>query len=958
MKKDILRAIVERVEDDAYYVAASDKTVRALYGPGDDYLRRLLRQGTIVNLLHCETDNDDNDTVRPALTVVEPDFLLDISSVATCFGGYGYGPLPYTIGRFQDRATSQAMLLGNLAGDILDAIIGNPHFSLPQVLAQSFRAEALAYCTCDDFDPETFKRDAARQAQNMKGAVEAMFLAGGEDRAVLEPSIISDRLGLQGRIDMMTTDCRLLVEQKSGRNIPLERGKGRWVEAHYVQVLLYQAVLKERYPQANIRPLLLYSRYPAAQGIVDAPFNNATLRQAITTRNRIVAGEYHIARHGFATLLPLLTVEHVYDTPQTDFFFQQYIAPRVAAAMTPIQSLPHIERTYVCRQLTFAYREQLAAKVGHSPEGRAAADLWRMPLQEKQQAGDILTGLTVHDTPDIDSLIMDMPDYGDQFQPNFRRGDMAWLYSYTHQPDARQALLFKCVIVSIHNRKLYLHLADSQRGRGVFAHPLWALEHAGTASATPAINCLRLFATAPQHTRQLLLGLQTPRFDTTRQLTRTYHKDYDHIILAQKQALDYYLLTGPPGTGKTSMALRYIVLEELTDTNASILLTAYTNRAVDEICAMLCDTHLDFLRIGSRGSCDPRYTHFLLDEALRHQPTLKAMKQKITQAHIIVATTATLLSRSQLLQARTFTLAAVDEASQILETGIIGLLAQNIRRFVLIGDHKQLPAVVQQQPQESLIIEPELNALGFQDCRESLFQRLLRQQAHDPRTHGTLQRQGRMHPDIARLSCQMFYPKENIQPVPLPHQKETTLNYTIPPQDQLDQLLATRRVIFLPAQPGKDNTTSPKASAAEADIAADICKRVARQYGDNFDPDRTIGIIVPYRNQITMIRRRLHTLQIPHADQISIDTVERYQGSQRDVIIYSFTATQAQQLDFLTANTFTENNITIDRKLNVAITRARRQLIITGHEPTLRANPLFATLIDKIQNNQPQIHAN
>ena len=74
----------------------------------------------------------------------------------------------------------------------------------------------------------------------------------------------------------------------------------------------------------------------------------------------------------------------------------------------------------------------------------------------------------------------------------------------------------------------------------------------------------------------------------------------------------------------------------------------------------------------------------------------------------------------------------------------------------------------------------------------------------------------------------------------------------------------------------------------------------------------------------------------------------RYQGSQRDVIIYSFTIQSRYQLDFLTSNCFEEDGKVIDRKLNVALTRARKQLIVTGNESILRQNELFKALIDEM----------
>jgi superfamily I DNA and/or RNA helicase len=84
---------------------------------------------------------------------------------------------------------------------------------------------------------------------------------------------------------------------------------------------------------------------------------------------------------------------------------------------------------------------------------------------------------------------------------------------------------------------------------------------------------------------------------------------------------------------------------------------------------------------------------------------------------------------------------------------------------------------------------------------------------------------------------------------------------------------------------------------------------------------------------------------VPELLNVSIDTVERYQGSQRDVIVYSFGIDHLYQLDFLTANTFWENNQPVDRKLNVAMTRARCQLILAGRAQLLERVSLFREII-------------
>jgi superfamily I DNA and/or RNA helicase len=102
---------------------------------------------------------------------------------------------------------------------------------------------------------------------------------------------------------------------------------------------------------------------------------------------------------------------------------------------------------------------------------------------------------------------------------------------------------------------------------------------------------------------------------------------------------------------------------------------------------------------------------------------------------------------------------------------------------------------------------------------------------------------------------------------------------------------------------------------------------------------------VTYRHQIALIRREIARLGLSQLEDISIDTVERYQGSQRDVIIYSTGVQDLDGLEFLTSNCFEEDGHMIDRKLNVAMTRARKQLIMTGNAGLLRKNEIFSELI-------------
>jgi superfamily I DNA and/or RNA helicase len=313
-----------------------------------------------------------------------------------------------------------------------------------------------------------------------------------------------------------------------------------------------------------------------------------------------------------------------------------------------------------------------------------------------------------------------------------------------------------------------------------------------------------------------------------------------------------------------------------------------------------------------------------------------------------------MLARPHLFQLKHFSLTIVDEASQILEPGLIGLLASPlIDRFVLIGDHKQLPAVVQLSAADAAVSEACLQQIGLTDCRQSLFQRLYEWELSQGRTQfvGLLDHQGRMHPQVAAFPSQLFY-EGRLLPVPCDHQKETALNYTVPSEDPLDDLLKSHRVLFLPVGPAPTLPHSPQSNEAEAVLVADLLRRIHRFYGERFDAAKTVGVIVPYRNQISAIRRQTERLGIPALDEVSIDTVERYQGSQRDVIIYSFTVSRRYQLDFLTSSTFIENGRPIDRKLNVALTRARHQTLMVGNPDVLSHAPLFGQLIDTYMQRQ------
>lgn len=914
INKRYIRCIVRSFDDNLITADSEEGEIQVDYGNtegGRDfaYLKKMLREGMQLNLLDCHYD----EKIVPGLIVVEPDFMLDISSLAACFTAYGHHPLLYTISRLKPRPNTQATLLGNFAGTALDDIIHNPQVTLQQSLQRSYREQAERFAACEDFNKESFEQAAAVQMENIRQTASILNSEFLIHNSLLEPSFVCEHLGLQGRVDLMTADMSLLVEQKSGKNQKIEYqshdAHGLQLESHYVQLLLYYGILRYNFEKSDnqVDTRLLYSRYAPEKGLIAVNYYRTLFREAIKLRNQIVATELLIARDGFGRIIPLLNADIIYKGVARDGYFHRYILPELLTLNSYLLTLDSLERAYYERMMTFVYREQRAQKLGSSEQtlhhaGGCSSDLWLMPLNEKQEQGNIIMPLHIikreKTDPDggynrITLRFSNVPNASPLGTLNFRKGDMIYLYQYDEEPDVRKSILYKGSLEDIHDGKVIILLNDGQQNESVFAlsDKTWAIEHGGSDVGTNSnIRSIHQFIQSSPQKKALLLGQRTPEADTSLVLSQSYNPYYDDILLKVKQARDYFLLVGPPGTGKTSMALRFMVEEELKGIDtSSILLMAYTNRAVDEIRSMLEDA----------GLAD--------DE------------------RILTGTTSMMQARPFLLEGRHFSLAIVDEASQVLEPGLIGLLSSDqIDRFVLVGDHKQLPAVVQQNPEEARIDDPLLRSIGLNDCRQSLFQRLYNWEVQQQRTQfiGTLHRQGRMHPDVASFASNHFY-HAWLQPVPLPHQQETAIGYDLPSQDAIDDILKTHRIVFFDSTP---NTI-------------DLALRIRRFYGDRFNPEKTLGIIVTYRHQIAAIREAL--------PDISIDTVERYQGSQRDVIIYDVGVSRQYQLDFLTASTFTDDEgQVVDRKLNVALTRARKQMIIVGCSSILRQNTLYRQLID------------
>ena len=943
---------------------------------------KLLWQHAQMNLLDVAID--EAGILTPSFIVLEPDYLIDISSLAECFRDYGHHPGNYFLSRMQPIENARPLLLGNIANLFLDEWIHAPNEDIDYrtCMQKAFRRYPIELAACPDLRDREKERqffdDCKLHFEHIRETVNDTFHTAGYELdktdAVLEPSYICEALGLQGRLDYMQRDMSSFIEMKSGKADEYAiRGKVEPKENNKVQMLLYQAVLQYSMgmDHRKVKAYLLYTRYPL---LYPSRPSWAMVRRVIDLRNRIVADEYGIQLHNnpeyTARKLEEINASALNERGLRGRFWETYLRPPIDRFQEKLQRLSAIEKSYFYAVYNFLTKELYTSKSGDVDyEGRTgAASLWLSTLAEKCEAGEIIYNLRIRENHAADEhkayLLLVRSDFEEKelpetvadndiqnVLPNFRQGDAIILYERNCGTDnVTNKMVFKGNIEHLTDYEISIRLRATQQNPSVLpADSLYAIEH-DTMDTTfrSMYQGLYAYLSATQERRDLLLAQRPPKFDESLDsLVSQAKDDFTRVALKAQAAQDYFLLIGPPGTGKTSCALKKMVETFHADKGVQILLLSYTNRAVDEICKSLASIRpaVDFIRVGSELSCDETYRTHLIENELASCNRRSEVYERIRSCRIIVGTVAAISGKPELFRLKHFNVAIIDEATQILEPQLLGILCARgeeggnaIDKFILIGDHKQLPAVVLQSSEQSAIYEESLMSIGLTNLKDSLFERLYRNctARQSPLTshpsYDMLCRQGRMHPEVALFANRAFYGGRLI-PVGLPH--------------QLEDSDTVCRLAFYPSIPEKTGT-STKINHSEARIVADLVARIYEDCRIDFDEARTLGIITPYRSQIALIKKEIAALGIPALNRIMVDTVERFQGSERDVIIYSCCINSYFQLKFV-SNLTEEDGTLIDRKLNVALTRARKQMFVTGVPKYLKSNPLYESLLNLME---------
>lgn len=430
-----------------------------------------------------------------------------------------------------------------------------------------------------------------------------------------------------------------------------------------------------------------------------------------------------------------------------------------------------------------------------------------------------------------------------------------------------------------------------------------------------------------------------------------------HAVESVVRARDVAIVHGPPGTGKTTTLVEAIY--ETLRREPQVLVCAQSNMAVDWISEKLVDRGLNVLRLGNPSRVDDKMLSFTYERRFESHPDYpllwslrKAMRelrsqrknfrgtyhQKMDrlrgratelevringdifrQAHVVASTLVG--ADSRLLMGMTFNTLFVDEAAQALEAAT-WIAIRRARRVVLAGDHCQLPPTVK-----------SIAALKG-GLSTTLMERLVKRH---PECVTLLRTQYRMNEKIMNFSNQWFYHG-------MVNSSPTISHRGILDYDSPMEWIDTSALADATAE--QRNKSLSLTNTAEAQLTATVLESYISKIGRQRMEDEhiDIGIISPYRAQVQLLRQTIKKQQgfKPYRRFISVNTVDGFQGQERDVIIISLVrSNDSGQIGFLRDL----------RRMNVAMTRARMKLIIIGDAATLSRHPFYKQLYDYIQEN-------
>ncbi len=471
------------------------------------------------------------------------------------------------------------------------------------------------------------------------------------------------------------------------------------------------------------------------------------------------------------------------------------------------------------------------------------------------------------------------------------------------------------------------------------------------------------------HLLKILTGEQKPSFDTRIKIpgNPVLNHSQNEAVAKIVTANDLAIVHGPPGTGKTTTLVQAIkTLIQLQ--HQQVLVSAPSNAAVDLLSEKLSNEGLNVIRIGNPARVSERLMSLTLDSKIAQHGSTKEIKKMKKQAnelrnmahkykrnfgkaereqrkalfdeaHRILKDvekteqyiTDDLLSKAQVIVATLvgcnhytishlrFHTAVIDEAGQALEPAT-WIPALKARKLVLAGDHCQLPPTIKSE-------EAAKKGLA-----ETLMEKCVR--LH-PESVSLLEEQYRMHEAIMHFPSVIFYDNRlRANAAVAQHQVAAT--------EAPLRFIDTAGCGFEEKKEGTA-TSNPEEAAFVLKHLTQLIKTLESTYTPENFP--TVGIISPYRLQLQVIQELAENNADlkPYRHKITVNTIDSFQGQERDIIYISMTRSNSDgNIGFLTDT----------RRMNVAMTRARKKLVVIGDSATLSEFRFYASFIEHTEKHQ------
>lgn len=844
-----------------------------------------------------------------SLLILSPDIILDVSDIKNCvnnFNDYKIARLCYT------KSSSAKQIVGNIVNKMLDELLIDnviPDDNYIKELISSFKFN-LALAKVLPFSIIEEVKNHLRVILK-SGLIEKIKSSG---KFSVEPTYISTDFGITGRIDVLCHDTNEIIELKTGK----PKDYGVW-ENDKSQTVLYSLMVQNKRENPNDKITVFYSRDEIQ------PFRNIDIvypkefYNSINRRNEIIGFD-----RKFVNLNPELLYQILDDITKCTSYIYSDSIQKIKSTLENLKNIEYKEliENYISVFVSFCERERYFQKMEFS-------SLWNKSEHQKRDEFKIIGPMKYLSSDEATSTIEFLVDNNES---KFREGDICIIYDKNEHISSQQ--IFKGTIKSISRNKVVIALKNKGSIQFLKEQKLWFLE-ADYLDVNMRKNIWAVFdfALLEKRKQKLILGIEKPNY-----LNRYSPKLSDKLTDRQREAIykslnaeDYHLIQGPPGTGKTTL-LAYLLKELINIEGERVLVTAFTNRAVDEIInKFIFETDLkDYIvRLGNDISTE--YPEFSLSNLIKDVPDEK-IPDFISNKKIFFSTIAT-ASYNEIFQMLDFTTTIVDESSQVIEPETLSVIIKS-KKFILIGDERQLPAVVLQTNNEGDIKEivtdvKVLNEIGINRLDSSLFERLVCiGKKNNWNSYTLLDTQFRMNEKILEFSNKNFYE-----------------NLLISGSNAIDiKLEIENDFISINSNPVEFFDIHGFGERKKNKLEADALISVLLKYY-NYNKEKNLGlsfgVIAPFRAQVSYI---YHELLINGIEDIKVDTVERFQGGEKDIIFISFSIYHHSQISQI-QSLQEYNNLLIDRKLNVALTRAKRKLVMFGNANLLSTNPIFNKLI-------------